>query len=130
MIHSVVGVECVTPSLQQCQSLRLGTAEARCAPEVFTRASTGAGLPEHRRSSSEDIIEKEEVMNSFNRESKNNKNRREFLKNGMVAAGAATLGTGLFSRGAHPLSEKEKKKGGKISKGDTAMLNLFAPPAR
>src|SRR5258708_11939429 len=93
MIHSVVRVECVTPSLQQCQSLRLGTAEARCAPEVFTRASTGAGLPEHRRSSSEDIIEKEEVMNSFNRESKNNKNRREFLKNGMVAAGAGTLGS-------------------------------------
>ena len=31
-------------------------------------------------------------MNSFNQESKNNENRRQFLKNGMVAAGAATLG--------------------------------------
>jgi TAT (twin-arginine translocation) pathway signal sequence len=32
-------------------------------------------------------------MNSLSRESKNNKNRRQFLKHGMVAAGAATLGT-------------------------------------
>lgn len=59
---------------------------------ISTHSSTCGDLPEHQRSGSEDIIEKEEVMNSFNQESKNNENRRQFLKNGMVAAGAATLG--------------------------------------
>src|SRR5260370_14471355 len=98
------------------------TTEARCAPEVFMRATTGAGLPEQRRSSSEDINEKEEVMNSFNRESKNNKNRREFLKNGMVAAGGANLGAAGLIRGQPGLAGKEKKRGGETAKGDRSGL--------
>src|SRR5216684_3399954 len=65
-------------------------------------------------------------MNSFNRESKNNKNRREFLKNGMVAAGAATLGTGLLASGAPVLAEQEKERSGKLSRGDAAILRFLA----
>jgi len=119
-------VERVTPRLQQCQSLRLGIAEAQCAPEIFTRASISADLPEHRRSGSENIIEKEEVMNSFSRESKNKKNRREFLRNGMVAAGAATLGTGFLASGAPALAQQEKEKSGQLPKGDAAILRFLA----
>ena len=65
-------------------------------------------------------------MNSFSRESKNNKNRREFLKNGMVAAGAATLGTGLLASGAPVLAEQEKERSGKLSRGDAAILRFLA----
>src|SRR5205823_14262497 len=61
-------------------------------------------------------------MNSFSRQSKNNKNRREFLRNGMVAAGAATLGTGLLASGAPVLAEQEKESSGKLSRGDAAIL--------
>src|SRR6267378_6898069 len=65
-------------------------------------------------------------MNSFSREPKNNKNRREFLKNGMVAAGAATLGTGLLASGAPVLAEQEKERSGKLSRGDAAILRFLA----
>src|SRR5260370_5989424 len=65
-------------------------------------------------------------MNSFKRESKNNKKRREFLKNGMVAAGAATLGTGLRASGAPVLAEQEKERSGKLSRGDAAILRFLA----
>ena len=65
-------------------------------------------------------------MKSFSRESKNNKNRREFLKNGMVAAGAATLGTGLLASGAPVLAEQEKERSGKLPKGDAAILRFLA----
>src|SRR5258707_7444234 len=72
------------------------------------------------------MIEKEEVLNSFNREAKNNKNRREFLKNGMVAAGAATLGTGLLASGAPVLAEQEKERSGELPRGDAAILRFLA----
>jgi len=64
-------------------------------------------------------------MDSFGRESKNNKNRREFLKNGMVA-GAATLGTSLIASGAPCLAEQEKERSGKLSRGDAAILRFLA----
>lgn len=65
-------------------------------------------------------------MNSFSREYKNNKNRREFLKNGMVAAGAATLGTGLLASGAPVLAEQEKERSGKLPRGDAPILRFLA----
>ncbi len=65
-------------------------------------------------------------MNSFSRQSENNKNRREFLRNGMVAAGAATLGTGLLASGAPVLAEQEKESSGKLSRGDAAILRFLA----
>jgi TAT (twin-arginine translocation) pathway signal sequence len=65
-------------------------------------------------------------MNSLSRESKNNKNRRQFLKHGMVAAGAATLGTGLLATGVPVLAEQEKDRNGKLSKGDAAILRFLA----
>jgi hypothetical protein len=65
-------------------------------------------------------------MNSVSRVSKNNKNRREFLKNGMVAAGATTLGTGLLASGAPVLAEQENERSGKLSRGDAAILRFLA----
>ena len=65
-------------------------------------------------------------MNSFSRESKNKKNRREFLRNGMVAAGAATLGTGFLASGAPALAQQEKEKSGQLPKGDAAILRFLA----
>lgn len=64
-------------------------------------------------------------MNSFSRESTNKKNRREFLKNGMVAAGAATLGTSLLASRAPVLAEQEKEKSGQLPKGDAAVLRFL-----
>ena len=65
-------------------------------------------------------------MNSFTRKSKNKKNRREFLKNGMVAAGTATLGTGLLASGAPVLAEQEKERSGELPRGDAAILRFLA----
>ena len=55
-------------------------------------------------------------MQDSNRGSKNEKNRREFLKNGMVAAGAVTLATGLLASGPPAFAEREEEKSGNFQK--------------
>src|SRR2546427_5897590 len=54
-------------------------------------------------------------------------NRRSFLKNGAVAAGAATVGAGLLASRA-PLIGKEgpEEKSGRLTLGDAALLRFAA----
>jgi hypothetical protein len=80
----------------------------------------------HAPSRKQRIFKKEEVMHSSSRVSKNEKNRREFLKNGMVAAGAATLSAGLLVSGSPAFAEQEGEKSGKLPKGDAAILRFLA----
>lgn len=51
--------------------------------------------------------------------------RRGFLKSSLVAAGAATLGTGVLS-GPTFASRREDNEGHRLSKGDAAMLRFAA----
>ena len=51
-------------------------------------------------------------------------NRRAFLKNGMVA-GAATMGAGLLAREVSAF-DHEDEKGGKLTRGDAAILRFLA----
>ena len=51
------------------------------------------------------------------------KNRRAFLKNGMVAAGAATMGAGLLAGGLPALAQEEGS--GSLTKGDAAILRFL-----
>jgi hypothetical protein len=53
------------------------------------------------------------------------KNRRAFLKNGMVAAGAATMGAGLLAGGL-PAFADEEEKSGRLTRGDAAILRFLA----
>jgi hypothetical protein len=53
------------------------------------------------------------------------KNRRSFLKNGMVAAGAATMGAALFS-GASAAFGREEDDHAPITKGDIAILTFLS----
>jgi len=48
-------------------------------------------------------------------------NRRSFLKNGIVAAGAATISAGLLTRGAAAFGQEQ----GGLNKGDAAILQLL-----
>ena len=52
-------------------------------------------------------------------------NRRSFLKNGTVAAGAAALGTGLFTGRASAFAGP-KEKSGRLTPGDAALLRFAA----
>src|SRR5260221_4593468 len=52
-------------------------------------------------------------------------NRRTFLKNGMVAAGAATVGAGLLAREVSAF-DQEDEKSGKLTRGDAAILRFLA----
>jgi hypothetical protein len=56
-----------------------------------------------------------------------NTNRRSFLKKGVAAAGAATVGAGLLASRV-PLFGKEgpEEKGGRLGKGDAALLRFAA----
>jgi hypothetical protein len=52
-------------------------------------------------------------------------NRRAFLKNGMVAASAATAGAALFAGGVPAFGHQEEKSG-RLTRGDAAILRFLA----
>src|ERR1700720_951431 len=52
-------------------------------------------------------------------------NRRSFLRNGAVAAGAATLGTGLVAGKSFAFDREQSDNGPGITRGDIAILTLL-----
>ncbi len=54
-------------------------------------------------------------------------NRRTLLKGGLLASGAATLGVGLFGKGATAYGEESSSS---LNKGDIAILRLLAAAER
>src|SRR5579859_7256338 len=53
-------------------------------------------------------------------------NRRSFVKNGITAAGVATVGTGLLVNGTSVLADDTEKHSGRLTKGDAALLRFAA----
>src|ERR1035437_5783125 len=59
-------------------------------------------------------------------------NRRMFVKKGLTAAGAATVGAGLLAHTSSVLANEERKEEGKeersgrLTKGDAAILRFLA----
>jgi hypothetical protein len=53
-------------------------------------------------------------------------NRRSFVKNGLTAAGVATVGSGLLGNGTSVLADDREKHGGRLTKGDAALLRFAA----
>src|SRR5882672_8783437 len=53
-------------------------------------------------------------------------NRRSFMKRGLTAAGAATVGAGLLGNGLSAASEGPEEKSGKLTRGDAAILRFLA----
>ncbi|HET9305353.1 MAG TPA: ferritin-like domain-containing protein [Candidatus Sulfotelmatobacter sp.] len=53
-------------------------------------------------------------------------NRRSFVKNGLTAAGVATVGSGLLVNGPSALAEGSEKHSGRLSSGDAALLRFAA----
>jgi len=58
------------------------------------------------------------VVNSF-------RNRRSFLKTGLAAAGAVTVGTGVLARGT-AASGQQPGSSGSLTAGDVAILQFLA----
>ena len=57
---------------------------------------------------------------------KNSSSRRLFLQNGMIAAGAATIGTGLLPGSLAAFEQGGDDSGGKLSQGDASILRFLA----
>ena len=54
-------------------------------------------------------------------------NRRSFVKNGLSAAGVATVGAGFLANGSSLLAEKEfEEHSGRLTRGDAALLRFAA----
>ena len=53
-------------------------------------------------------------------------NRRSFVKNGLTAAGVATVGSGLLVDAPSVLADDGEKHGGRLTKGDAALLRFAA----
>jgi Ferritin-like domain len=53
-------------------------------------------------------------------------NRRSFLKNGALAAGAATMGTGFLTRGLSTFAQATGESKGPLTAGDAAILRFAA----
>src|SRR5258705_4767772 len=65
-------------------------------------------------------------MNNFENTTGKSTNRRLFLKNGIAAAGVATVGAAGLLAGRVPIADKEDEKSGKLTKGDAAILRFLA----
>ena len=63
-------------------------------------------------------------MNARSKGAENTPNRREFLKGGIVAVGAATVGTGLLSNGLSAAARESDEH--ELTRGDTAILRFLA----
>ena len=57
---------------------------------------------------------------------RNSASRRRFLQNGMIAAGAATIGTGLSPGSLSAFAQGADDSGGKLSRGDASILRFLA----
>jgi hypothetical protein len=53
-------------------------------------------------------------------------NRRSFVKNGVTAAGVATVGSSLLLNGTSVLADDGEKQSGRLTKGDAALLRFAA----
>lgn len=51
--------------------------------------------------------------------------RRRFLQNGMIAAGAATIGAGLSARSLSAFAQGSDDSGGQLSRGDASILRFL-----
>src|SRR5579864_6540805 len=69
--------------------------------------------------------QKVRFMEHNTQQSKDSTSRRSFLRKGLVAAGAGTIGAGLFANGFNGLPAFAKERSG-ITKGDVAILRLLA----
>ena len=56
---------------------------------------------------------------------KNSASRRRFLQNGMIATGAATIGTELLSGSLPTFAQAGDDSGGKLSRGDASILRFL-----
>ena len=56
---------------------------------------------------------------------KNPASRRRFLQNGMVVAGAVTMGTGLLPGSLSAFAQGDDDSGGKLSRGDASILRFL-----
>ena len=66
------------------------------------------------------------MKNRVSRSFKSGSTRRAFLKRSAVAAGASTLGAGLFERSVFAFSQEGEEKSGKLTRGDAALLRFAA----
>src|SRR5215471_5075949 len=69
----------------------------------------------------------EAVMKNLLKRVKSSFNRRSFLKNGLTAAGAATMSAGLLAHSSFVLSQEgPEERSGNLTPGDAAMLRFAA----
>lgn len=68
-------------------------------------------------------------MNEIKVANKKPSTRRSFMKNGMLAAGATAMGTGLLTRGLPAFAgdqDDDRHRSGPLTRGDVAILRLLA----
>jgi hypothetical protein len=68
---------------------------------------------------------KENAMKKSGSILKNSASRRRFLQNGMIAAGAGTIGTELLSGSLSAFAQAGDDSGGKLSRGDASILRFL-----
>ena len=72
------------------------------------------------------FVERRKAMSNSENAVGKSTNRRLFLKNGIAAAGVATVGAAGLLAGRVPVADKEDEKSGKLTKGDAAILRFLA----
>jgi hypothetical protein len=67
----------------------------------------------------------EQFMNDSSNDTKNPLDRRSFMRSGLLASGAATIGVGLLANGTS-VRAQERASGGRLGQGDEAILRFLA----
>src|ERR1035438_5513038 len=98
-----LGVECVQPRERRCSRSRWARGAARFEGFQRNYKNTGEKMTKEKGRALEKVT-----------------NRRSFFKNGMVAAGAATMGAGLLSGGVAAFGHDDDDSAS-ITKGDIAI---------
>src|SRR5438309_11253145 len=68
-------------------------------------------------------MRRENAMKQYRSGSQHYPNRRKFLRGGVLAAGAATVGAGLFANGP---SASGEERSGRLTPGDASILRFLA----
>src|SRR6266566_9510131 len=68
-------------------------------------------------------MRRENAMKQSRSGSQHHPNRRKFLRGGVLAAGAATVGAGLFANGP---SASGEERSGRLTPGDASILRFLA----
>src|SRR5262249_39096317 len=98
---------------------------ADSAETTIRRHRPAATVPQKTKKTKRTRFQKKEKVMKKSGSIKNSASRRRFLQNGMVAAGAVTMGFGILPDSLSAFAQGGDNSGGTLSRGDASILRFL-----